>query len=501
MKHFIRGLMFAALVFCGAANAACPSPVNPTVTGTPYYDRPTSTWCLQNLTVNQAFQSGTSSITSPLVVNGNTGSETQQTGTIVQEIGANGTAARNLIDVYGSSALYTGLRFDGTKLSKTALLANDIIMGVNAWGYNGTAPVGPLATMDFYAGENYSATNNGTGIQWSTTPNGATQVLAPQMALLPSGLLVHCSVCTWPFVNFQINGTSSAQNFFGNFGNGAITNFVHYDNTVNSYAHTFLKTRALSEGSFAIVNNGDQVLRIFGVADDGVTFNTQVAEIDAVVNAAPAATSVPGELNFRVATNAVPSVLTRAFRIQSDLAFYAGSAGTAKVIDNTGQLFGPGGIQAVGTGAVNLSPTGGSGTVTVNPATASAINNESLGITVPAAAKFTALSLTAQWQSATPPTIASGGCTSPSVAHSNGTAVFEVTIGSACGGSTITFTFPAAPFKWFCKGEDLTSPASNIVDETSSSTTAVVMTNYARTTGIASNFTASEDVIFQCGAT
>jgi hypothetical protein len=104
--------------------------------------------------------------------------------------------------------------------------------------------------------------------------------------------------------------------------------------------------------------------------------------------------------------------------------------------------------------------------------------------------------------SQTAPTIASGGCTTgsaQSVSASNGSAAFEITLGGATCGSTITLTMPAAPHKWVCDAHNITTPASNKPDETAAaSTTAVVLTNFVRTTGVAGNFTGADKLAVKC---
>lgn len=106
--------------------------------------------------------------------------------------------------------------------------------------------------------------------------------------------------------------------------------------------------------------------------------------------------------------------------------------------------------------------------------------------------------------SAVAPTIASGGCTSPAVTDNNGTAAFLLTLGSSCTGTkTITLTMPSAPHFWACQAENNTSDAqqaANYIISRGTSTTAVVLTNYARTTGLQADFTAADTVAVQCMA-
>jgi hypothetical protein len=104
--------------------------------------------------------------------------------------------------------------------------------------------------------------------------------------------------------------------------------------------------------------------------------------------------------------------------------------------------------------------------------------------------------------STTAPTIASGGCTSPAVTHSNGTAAFLLTLGTACTGvKTITLTLPTATHFWACNATNNTSDVqqqSNVIVARATSATAVVLTNYGRVSGVQTDFTASDTVLVSC---
>jgi hypothetical protein len=112
--------------------------------------------------------------------------------------------------------------------------------------------------------------------------------------------------------------------------------------------------------------------------------------------------------------------------------------------------------------------------------------------------------LTATAWSVTAPTVASGFCSTGSpvtaLSASNGTAAFDILIGAATCGSTGTLTMPASTTGWVCAATDVTTPAShNIVQTgTNGSTTAVVLTDYARVAGTAQNFLAGDHVHVMC---
>lgn len=105
--------------------------------------------------------------------------------------------------------------------------------------------------------------------------------------------------------------------------------------------------------------------------------------------------------------------------------------------------------------------------------------------------------------SPTGPTVASGGCTTGSaqgIAASNGSAAFEITLGGATCGPTITLAMPVgATRSWVCDAHDITTPASNVLDMTGTASTAsVVLTNFVRTTGSAGNFTGADHLAVKC---
>lgn len=130
--------------------------------------------------------------------------------------------------------------------------------------------------------------------------------------------------------------------------------------------------------------------------------------------------------------------------------------------------------------------------------TTTTINNATLPISA-TTSKATSFALTSTLNSTTAPTV-SGFCTSPSVTANNGTAAFAINVGTACAASTGTITLPAAATGWVCDAHNVTTPASNVVEMSSGTTTTVVLTNYARMTGIAANFTSSDSIRVMCAA-
>lgn len=89
-------------------------------------------------------------------------------------------------------------------------------------------------------------------------------------------------------------------------------------------------------------------------------------------------------------------------------------------------------------------------------------------------------------------------CTGAAVSAS-GTASFQVTVGTGCAAATGTITFTACSTKWTCVCQNVTAPDSNVVSMSGpGTTTSCPIKNYARTTGVASNFT--DGHVLQCVA-
>ncbi len=100
--------------------------------------------------------------------------------------------------------------------------------------------------------------------------------------------------------------------------------------------------------------------------------------------------------------------------------------------------------------------------------------------------------------SATAPTISSGFGTSPSIVSNNGPSSFSVNIGTGAVASSGVIGLPAAATGWACSVAEITSPATDATSQTGSSTTSITVTNYARTTGVAHAWTASDILELSC---
>ncbi len=177
-----------------------------------------------------------------------------------------------------------------------------------------------------------------------------------------------------------------------------------------------------------------------------------------------------------------------------------GNAGVAGSLTVVGTSFGTtgkfneldAGVIHIQSGATNaLSIVGGA---VMGSSTAGLVVNSSIGSSLYGYYLGSPLTLL---DSTTAPTV-SGFCTSPSVPASNGTAAFTINVGSACAGSTGTISLPTNTNGWVCDCHDVTTPASNYMEQTGGTTQTCTMQNYSRTLGTALAFTSSD--VYRCTA-
>lgn len=295
---------------------------------------------------NCAVTNATNTFLNNQVININGGATpAAQAGMILQGVAAPATIGRLEIDTFAAATIFTGIRADGTVGSPTTLVANDEIVSVNAWGYDGTSRAGPASGMRQFAAGTWSNTNHPTYIDFVTTPAASTTLTTRLRVESDGGL--------------TINGATS----------GGLGSIAGVDNSNRAFSwsltNTSAGTSAAAQLNFTNVNgsssfgvagsansNASLVNKTFIVSGTGLSgialYNSTASPIDAYVN------------NVRVGGFTAAG------------AFDLGLAGTA-----VGSIV----MHNVTSGGITLSPVAGAlGTVTIN---------------VPAAAGTMAVSATA----------------------------------------------------------------------------------------------------------
>ena len=112
----------------------------------------------------------------------------QNTGVLLHLTGQDSLPARIYNDSINNYAAIIGRRYNGTPTAPTQVLAGDIIARVGATPYGSTGwPSISTARVDFVALENQTASNQGTSIQFYTTPLG-TASSVPSMTVASTGI-------------------------------------------------------------------------------------------------------------------------------------------------------------------------------------------------------------------------------------------------------------------------------------------------------------------------
>ncbi|MET4801410.1 hypothetical protein [Bradyrhizobium sp. LB11.1] len=139
-----------------------------------------------------AVKNATNTFSANQIININGGATpAAQSGMILQGVAASAATGRVEIDTFGAATIVTGVRANGTLASPTTLVANDEILSLNAWGYDGTSRAGPAGAVRLYAGATWSNTSHPTYIDFSTTIAGST-------TLTSRGHMENDGGLTWP---------------------------------------------------------------------------------------------------------------------------------------------------------------------------------------------------------------------------------------------------------------------------------------------------------------
>lgn len=110
------------------------------------------------------------------------------------------------------------------------------------------------------------------------------------------------------------------------------------------------------------------------------------------------------------------------------------------------------------------------------------------------------INFTSLFESTTAP--GSGGLggfgTTPLIVNPNGTAAFDINVGTGVISSTGTITMPSAAHHWSCKGTDATNPTTISTELVGTSATSITVYGFSRTTGLATAWSASDIIQITC---
>lgn len=346
----------------------------------------------------------------------------------------------------------TGAAAAGT-LTGTTLAAGVVTSSLTTVGTIGTGT---------WQGSILAGTYGGSGIN-----NGANTLTFPSGAHTSAAI----DVANTFTANQTISVASAAQLTVKS--TGINNGFINIDNAAGSQQSGFTLLDAAA-AKFQVFKDTDNSFKVFDAANSAFPI---------IVSNAGALT-IGEAAQITMTKTGLPQVGT-AGSVVGSWAFANATSGTVSLQPPTG---------ALGSAVVTLPgvTTTLATTNTNQTFTSKTINSPTIGVTY---------TLTALAWSATAPVATTFCATSPSIPNNNGTAAFTINVGTSCSTSVGTITMsPAAATGWVCSFADVTTPASNVVSQTGGTTTTVTVTNYARTTGIASNWTASEVIRAMCSA-
>jgi len=375
--------------------------------------------------------SGSGTVTSVAVSGGTTGLTTSggpitAAGTI--------TLAGTLAVANGGTGTSTPALVAGTNVTITGTWPNQTIN--SSGGGSMTYPGAGIANSTGSAwGTSYSTTGSGTVVALATSPTFVTPVLGT-----PTSGDFSTGTFTWPTFNQNTTGTAAGLSttlVVGSGGTGAttLTGYVKGSGTSALTASSTIPNTDIT-GLGTMSTQAASSVAITGGTINGATIGATTAA---------AVTGTVVTASTKVVTPYVDAVGSGGGQLRnasgtSQLAWGAGGGSnlTLEVATNINPA----------NAAVSIAPTG-TGTVTINPATAGTMNNMAIGGTTPAAGAFTTVTATSAIG------VASGGTGSTSltvnnVILGNGTSPVQVVAPGTSGnvltsnGTTWASTAPAA---------------------------------------------------------
>jgi hypothetical protein len=441
--------------------------------------------------------------------------------------------------VYGNGTLGVGATLTATATGTLTIdghlvALNDLIYVKNETG--GGAPYNGLYTCTTAGavGVLYVLTRNIT-MQTAMQFSGATiEVEAGTVNALTGWLNTNVGavvVGTTNITSVQVSGPGTAYvgTYNGNtwttgtgtltLGAGKTTTFDHTSTftTTDAQTYTFPITSAtLARTDAANTFTGHQTIE--GVTSTGATgTGTLVFSISPTFTgtAAFAAATYTGQITSTLVTGTAPFVVASTTAVANLTATTATTAtnltgGTVSATTLTASstvTLSPANVAVTispsGTGTVAINPAGA---LTISPTAASTMNNTSVGATTAATGRFTTANIITSESlnsvlliSATAPTIASGFGTTPTIPKSNGTAAFQINVGTGGTASSGVITMPAATTGWMVTITPNGAPqAAAEIFAVPTSTTQVTITNYTASTGVALAWNASQ--VLNCTA-
>lgn len=279
----------------------------------------------------------------------------RQSGGLLQGVGTDATPARIELDTFGSTSFFTGIRADGTNAAPTTLIADDEIVSLNAWGYDGTSRAGPAGAVRIYSGGTWSGTSHPSYIDFATTAASSTTLTSRMRVENGGGITLNGATTQGPGtisgLNNQNTATSSKLTNTSN-GTSALASWQANNGTANAS----FGIGGTGHTAVANIQNKAFVVSESGLA--GIALETLSATpIDFYINSVRAGGFTSGA----------------AFTLNTPLAVASGgtncAAASGTCLDNITAFASTGFIQRTGAGTYSFSAAPPAGSITVGTTT------------------------------------------------------------------------------------------------------------------------------------
>lgn len=300
-----------------------------------------------------------------------------QSGALGQWQQADSVIGRLEVDTTGQPAILTGLRADGTAASPTTLVANDEILSLNAWGYDGTSrgASGGAGRISIFAGGTWSNTSHPTYIDFGTTA-------ASTVTLTSRGHIENDGGLTWPSTvtgGSKGSGSINAQSIFINGAalSAAAANLTVGTSVINSGTATRVLFDNGTLGEYSISGSGNVAMTTspaFTTPALGVATATSLAVNGAAIGSnalAVTGTTALGGATIDTGTVAPASAAGNTVVL--------GTLAAVPTLSNTGQAF----LFNTTAGGLIIQGDGSTNDISIYNKSGSLVWNVPTGTTVP----------------------------------------------------------------------------------------------------------------------
>lgn len=103
--------------------------------------------------------------------------------TALRVVGVDGVTVRSSLESFGNSVLIGAIRYNGTGVAPTAVLANQLLVGFQSAGFDGTA-VGTAGSIQYMSTENWTTGAHGSMVKVFVNKNGTITATVPSLQIL-----------------------------------------------------------------------------------------------------------------------------------------------------------------------------------------------------------------------------------------------------------------------------------------------------------------------------